>query len=50
MTAREIDELLAWCRKKLDSLRGQSRSEKYKTGYEEAMLAVMSYLHGQKQP
>jgi predicted DNA-binding WGR domain protein len=48
MTVKEIDELLAWCRNKLNSAKKRLVSEKYKSGYEDAMLAVMSYLHDKK--
>jgi hypothetical protein len=38
-------ELVDWCREKIEFKRRWSASEKYLTGYEEAMRAVMSKLH-----
>ena len=49
MTDRELDSIIDWCRRKA----AQKKREcgymgKRGEGYEEAMLAVMSHLHGMK--
>lgn len=45
MTNEELDRLIDWCRLKM---KHTDLTGKYKEGYCEAMLAVMSHLHDEK--
>lgn len=47
MTDKELDALIAWCRKKIEN-RPLTLTGKRREGYKEAMLQVMSYLHSKK--
>ena len=47
MTNYELDEMINWCRKKLSN-KPFELTGKRKEGYEQAMKAVMSYLHSKK--
>ena len=49
MDKYEYDQLINWCRKKLEQQNKQYRSDKYKSGYADAMRAVMSKLHDEKE-
>lgn len=44
----KLDEYINWCRLKLANKPHWIRENKYKNGYEDAMLAVMSMLHNEK--
>ena len=52
MTNRELIEMIDWCRKKLKNEKekplGFRLNSKALNGYEQAMKAVMSYLHSKK--
>ena len=52
MTAQELDEIIDWCRNKLVAEKkkpiGFRLTTKELSGYEQAIKAVMSYLHCQK--
>lgn len=53
MTDRELNEIIYWCRKKLDNEKRNpyglnGLTGKRMEGYEQAMKAVMSYLHSRK--
>ena len=48
MTNNEINEMIEWCRKKLNNIPRDLTSNR-REGYKEAMLQVMSYLHSQKK-
>lgn len=48
MSIEKLNELIDWCREKLKHKQMWSGNAKYKTGYEEAMKAVMSKLHSEK--
>ena len=50
MTDRELDEIIDWCRKKLVDKKKNlySLNSKRMEGYEQAVEAVMSYLHSRK--
>lgn len=47
MTDRELNEMIDWCRKKLET-QPLDLTGKRREGYKEAMLQVMSYLHSKK--
>lgn len=47
MTDKELNEIIDWCRKKLEN-KPYSLTGKRREGYKEAMLQVMSYLHSKK--
>lgn len=47
MTDNELNEMIDWCRKKIEN-RPFNLTGKRREGYKEAMLQVMSYLHGKK--
>ena len=49
MDRSEYDKLIDWCRKKIAQQNKQYCSSKYKSGYEDAMKAVMSKLHSEKE-
>lgn len=51
MTNKELDEMIDWCRKKLDLEKHSydGCTGKRMEGYEKAMKAVMSYLHSKKE-
>ena len=54
MSDAELNEMIDWCRNKIkegkEKPMGLRRlSAKAFAGYEQAMLAVMSYLHGKKR-
>lgn len=49
MDNAKYNELIGWCREKLEKLKRQYLSDKYKRGYEDAMRAVMSKLHDEKE-
>ncbi len=53
MTPNECDTVIDWCRRKIEEKRQLNRrhayTEKQLDGYEEAMLAVMSYFHYVKE-
>ena len=52
MTNNELIEMIDWCRKKLKNEKekplGLRLTSKELNGYEQAMKAVMSYLHSKK--
>lgn len=50
MTDRELNEIIYWCKKKLDNEKRNpyGLTGKRMEGYEQAMKAVMSYLHSRK--
>ena len=47
MTDNELNEMIDWCRKKIEN-RSFNLTGKRREGYKDAMLQVMSYLHGKK--
>lgn len=51
MTNQELDELIDWCNFKLKQEKANplGLNSKRLDGYEQAMLAVMSYLHNKKE-
>lgn len=51
MRETELNEMIDWCRKKLANEKSNpyGLSGKRLQGYEQAMLAVMSYLHSRKE-
>lgn len=49
MDKAKYDGLIDWCKEKLAKLKRQYLSDKYKQGYEDAMHAVMSKLHEEKE-
>lgn len=51
MTNRELDAMIDWCRQKMikEKSKPYGLTGKRREGYEEAMLAVMSYLHSLKE-
>lgn len=49
MDKHDCDKLIDWCRKKLEQQNKQYCSNKYKSGYADAMKAVMSKLHDEKK-
>lgn len=49
MNKSKLDELIDWCRQKIAYQDKQYCSDKYKQGYEDAMKAVMSKLHSEKE-
>lgn len=52
MTSKELDEMIDWCRMKLAKEKkppyGYGLTGKRLEGYEQAIKAVMSYLHSKK--
>lgn len=50
MSNQELDEIINWCKKKIIDQKNDrfGLSGKRLEGYEEAMHAVMSYLHKKK--
>lgn len=50
MTNAELNEMIDWCRKKLAAERSNpfGLGGKRLEGYDQAMKAVMSYLHSKK--
>ena len=44
----KINKYIDWCRQKIANKPRWVRENKYKIGYEDAMLAVMSMLHNEK--
>ena len=52
MTDRELNEMIDWCKKKLTNEKkkpvGFRLNSKALDGYEQAIKAVMSYLHSKK--
>ncbi len=48
MTDRELNEMIDWCRNKLANEKKYGLTGKRMEGYEQAMKAVMSYLHSKK--
>lgn len=49
MDNKKLDEFIDWCKQKLAYQNKQYCSDKYKSGYEDAMKAVMSKLHSEKE-
>ena len=51
MTNRELDNLIDWCRQKMEKEKNNpyGLTGKRREGYKEAMLAVMSHLHDLKE-
>jgi hypothetical protein len=49
MDKYEYNQLIDWCKKKLEQQNKQCCSNKYKSGYADAMRAVMSKLHDEKE-
>ena len=49
MDKSKHDRLIEWCKEKLAKLKRQHLSDKYKQGYEDAMKAIMSKLHDEKE-
>ena len=51
MTDNELNKMIDWCRKKLANEKNNlfGLSGKRLEGYEQAMKAVMSYLHSMKE-
>lgn len=47
MSNKELNEMIDWCKKKLEN-RPLDLTGKRREGYKEAMLQVMSYLHSKK--
>lgn len=48
MNKAEYDELQAFLDRKLDGVRKHKQKSNREAGYEEALLAVKSYLHAHK--
>lgn len=50
MTDRELNEMIDWCRKKLENEKKNpfGLSGKRMEGYEQAFKSIMSYLHSKK--